>query len=161
MDGSFSIWRINYKDENMKNEDFYKLYDAKDYSELNSTFGSRDMGKGLTMQTKAVISNITIYEVKGDTETCEGRGPKYIVGYFSSQTLAEQAAVGKGIMGCRGYVTPINALKLDFEDGSTKFLLDQPIQVMVMTKEQLRSQAVSKLKASLTEEEIVALNIKV
>jgi hypothetical protein len=110
--------------------------------------------------TKVNLSIKTLYVAKGDSD-CEGRGPKTIIGYFNSEILAKEAAQGQGAMGSPGYVSSVEAICLEFDDGTCQYFLNKPIEVMSITPQQLKERALRKLQSSLSQEELEILGIKV
>lgn len=110
---------------------------------------------------KCNVTSLTAYEVRGETDTTEGRGSTYIVGYFNNKTAADEAAAGKGVWGAPGYVKPISLIEIEYPNGSKKYYLDSPIQIKSITDHEMKCRAQKKLKETLTPDEISALGIKV
>ncbi len=105
------------------------------------------------------FKKIVAYEVRGETDTNEGRGGTYLVGYFTSKDVADEAANGKGVWGAPGYVNTVDLLEVEC-DGKTIYYLDKPIELKIETDQALKARALKKATESLTKEEMAALGIK-
>lgn len=101
------------------------------------------------------VKTLKAYEVLGDSD-CEGRGPRYVVGYFLSHDVAKRAARGQGASGTEGYVNPVDVIAIALNDGKFKYYLDKPIELKYESDEDIRLRALSKL----TQEEKRVLRLK-
>lgn len=93
----------------------------------------------------ASISHISAYEVRGETDTNEGRGGTYLVGYFSNSTLAAEAAESKGVWGSPGSVSPVSLVEVLFIDGTRVYYPNKPINLVNITTDELKARALAKL----------------
>lgn len=103
-----------------------------------------------------LLKRITAYEVRGQTDTTEGRGGTYLVGYFFNKSKADEAAKDKGVWGAAGDVHTVNVVELTYPQGFKVFYLDKPIDVKSATNEELKAKALAKL----TTEDKLILGIK-
>ena len=88
-----------------------------------------------------------VWEAYTDTDLVEGRGSKVVLGYFTKQLDAKEAAKGEGVMGTDAHVTKIK---------TPSFMIFESIEEYRQnTRKELRKIALAKLSY----EEKVALGL--
>lgn len=101
------------------------------------------------------IFDVTLYKVTANTDTTEGRGSTYVIGWFVDAGVAKKAAKGKGVMGTDSPVDPVACSVIRTDDGSV-FLVGDEVQITYEDPKEVRERALAKL----TPEERNALGIK-
>lgn len=98
------------------------------------------------------VKFVPVYQVMGQTDRTEGRGPLYIVGYATDMAEATRMAQDKGTIGTPGTIKTVMGLR--FPNGEV-FVLGERIDT-AWKQQVLRDRA----KAKLTPEELNALLVK-
>ena len=89
-----------------------------------------------------------LYKVQGHTDTTEGRGPMYTVGYFTDFEIAQRASKGKGVMGGDGSVETVTATVAVFtaDNGEVMHgIIKEFVQVEYEDPADVRKRALEKL----------------
>ena len=100
----------------------------------------------------------TVFQVIANTDTTEGRGSNYTVGWFLTEGVAKSAARGKGPMGTDARVEREQKDVVIVEAGGVRkiFLLGPPVDASYEDPAEVRRRALAKL----TPEEREALGVK-
>lgn len=103
-----------------------------------------------TRRFEGHVTQMQVWEVRGDTEMNEGRGPTYTVGYFTDPSIAARAARGKRAMGTDD--TPqmrvLDVVIFRDENGEEKVgIIKEFVTLQYDDPEELRAQALAKLTA--------------
>jgi len=111
--------------------------------------GLRDSEHGIGANPRpAEVKRMRLYKVKGHTDTTEGRGPLYTVGYFTDPDLAERASKDKGVMGSDGIVEPVVATVAAFQADNGEVMhgiIKEFVQVEYEDPADVRKRALDKL----------------
>ena len=93
------------------------------------------------------ISTVLALKVTGDTETCEGRGPRYVVGYYLDYEVAYRAASGKGVMGGPGYIEEVTVNVVSYKNNGVDVMrvLGEEVHTEYEDPQDVRERALSKL----------------
>lgn len=101
-----------------------------------------------TRRFEGYVTQMEVWEVRGDTEMNEGRGPMYTVGYFANYEHAVKAGKGVCAMGtdARPERKVVDAVVFKDENGEDKVgLIKEFITVHYEDPNEIRQQALAKL----------------
>jgi hypothetical protein len=101
----------------------------------------------------ATVYESTHYQVVSNSDTCEGRGERVVIGRSSSLALANQCAKSRGVFGADADVHQATERMVEW-DGKL-YLLGEEVQMLVEDVGAARARALAKL----TEEDLAALGL--
>ena len=107
------------------------------------------------------VRNDTVYEVRGELDTTEGRAGDYLVGWYLHPRAANQAAENKGVWGQAGAVAGRPVRVLTDTDGQ-QYIVGEKINTDPFLEDPkvVRARALQKLAhANLTQAERAALKL--
>jgi len=94
------------------------------------------------------IQNKTLYKVESNTDTTEGRGRQYTIGWFVDASVAESAARGQYVMGTDCPVKQ-EIITVFIEDESRRiFILGKEVEISYEDPKVVRDRALKKLSAA-------------
>jgi hypothetical protein len=112
--------------------------------------------------TDAAIRLESLLSIEGNTDSVEGRGASYTIGYAKSLTAAKDIAKGRGPMGSDAVIREANVLRISFTgiDGNAQDVCVALNAVKPFDhKAHRKAEVMEKALAKLTEEERKVLGV--